>query len=151
ITVEIPSEWVDVDGSPWVSDGQVIGAQIKAAVSLDDFLSFWDEPGMFFGASDDLAELGGFIEILDIRRQEFLGPCELDGRYDYEDVLYRGKYDLFFNCGGEGGSWFLILIAIPMDDSTQFIIDLEVQIANDADLEAVDRILDSFEVVATLP
>ena len=45
ITVELPSDWADVDGSPWVDDGEVIGAGISAAASLDDFFSYWDEPG----------------------------------------------------------------------------------------------------------
>jgi serine protease Do len=151
ITVELPSEWADVDGSPWVDNGDVIGAGISAAASLDDFFSYWDEPGIFFGASDDLAKLGGYVQLLDILRPEFVGDCELDGRYDYEDLLYRGKYDLFTNCGGSEGSLFMVLTAVPVDDPTEFLILLEVQIVNDGDLEAIDRILDTFEVVATLP
>ena len=151
ITVEVPSDWLDVDGSPWVDDGEVIGAGISAAASLDDFFSYWDEPGIFFGASDDLAQLGGYVQLLDILRPDFMQDCDLDGRYEYEDVLYRGRYDLFTNCGGSQGSLFMVLTAVPVDDPTEFLILLQVQIVNDADLEAVDRILDSFEVVATLP
>ncbi len=151
ITVEVPSDWAEVDGSPWVDDGEVIGAGISAAASLDDFFAYWDEPGIFFGASDDLAQLGGYVQLLDILRPDFMGDCELDGRYDYDDVLYRGKYDLFANCGGSGGSLFMVLTAVPKDDPTAFLILLEVQIVGDGDLEAVDRILDSFDVVATLP
>jgi len=151
ITVELPSDWADVDGSPWVDDGEVIGAGISAAASLDDFFSYWDEPGIFFGASDDLAQLGGYVQLLDILRPEFIQDCDLDGRYEYEDVLYRGRYDLFTNCGGSEGSLFMVLTAVPVDDPTEYLILLEVQIVNDADLEAVDRILESFEVVATLP
>ena len=151
ITVELPSEWADVDGSPWVDDGEVIGAGISAAASLDDFFSYWDEPRIFFGASDDLAQLGGYVQLLDILRPEFIQDCDLDGRYDYEDVLYRGRYDLFANCGGSEGSLFMVLTAVPVDDPTEYLILLEVQIVNDADLEAVDRILESFEVVAALP
>ena len=45
----------------------------------------------------------------------------------------------------------MVLTAVPVNDPIEFLILLEVQIVNDADLEAVDRILDSFEVVATLP
>ncbi len=151
ISVEIPSDWTDVDGSPWVDDGEVIGAGISAAANLDDFFSYWDEPGIFFGASDDLARLGGYVQLLDILRPDFIGDCDLDGRYDYDDVLYRGKYDLFANCGGSGGSLFMVLTAVPKDDPTEFLILLEVQIVQDGDLEAVDRILESFEVVAALP
>ena len=151
ITVELPADWTDVDGSPWVDDGEVIGAGISAAASLDDFFSYWDEPGIFFGASDDLAQLGGYVQLLDILRPDFLQDCALDGRYEYEDGLYRGRYDLFTNCGGGEGSLFMVLTAVPVDDPTEFLILLEVQIVNDSDLEAVDRILDSFEVVAALP
>lgn len=151
ISVEIPSEWADVDGSPWVDDGEVIGAGISAAASLDDFFSYWDEPGIFFGASDDLARLGGYVQLLDILRPDFMSACELDGRYDYDDILYRGKYDLFSKCGGSEGSLFMVLTAVPKDDPTEFLILLEVQIVQDGDLEAVDRILESFEVVAALP
>ena len=151
ITVELPAAWADVDGSPWVDDGEVIGAGISAAASLDDFFSYWDEPGIFFGASDDLAKLGGYVQLLDILRPDFIQDCDLDGRYEYEDILYRGRYDLFTNCGGSEGSLFMVLTAVPVDDPTEFLILLEVQIVNDSDLEAVDRILDSFEVVATLP
>jgi len=151
ITVELPADWADVDGSPWVDDGEVIGAGISAAASLDDFFSYWDEPGIFFGASDDLAQLGGYVQLLDILRPDFLQDCALDGRYEYEDALYRGRYDLFTNCGGGEGSLFMVLTAVPVDDPTEFLILLEVQIVNDSDLEAVDRILDSFEVVAALP
>lgn len=151
ISVELPSEWADVDGSPWVNGGQVVGAQIKAAASLDNFNSYWNEPGIFFGASDNLAEFGGYIQILDIRRETFIVPCELDGRYDYEDVLYRGKFDLFTKCGGIDGAWFFVLTAVPKEDPTQFIINIEMQIVNEGDLEAVFRILDSFQIVAALP
>ena len=151
ISVEIPSEWADVDGSPWVDDGEVIGAGISAAASLDDFFSYWDEPGIFFGASDDLARLGGYVQLLDILRPDFMSDCELDGRYEYDDILYRGKYDLFSKCGGSDGSLFMVLTAVPKDDPTEFLILLEVQIVQDGDLEAVDRILESFEVVAALP
>jgi serine protease Do len=111
ITVELPSAWADVDGSPWVDDGEVIGAGISAAASLDDFFSYWDEPGIFFGASDDLAQLGGYVQLLDILRPDFIQVCDLDGRYEYEDILYRGKYDLFTNCGGGEGSLFMVLTA----------------------------------------
>ena len=151
ITVEVPSEWLDVDGSPWVDDGEVIGAGISAAASLDDFFSYWDEPGIFFGASDELAQLGGYVQLLDILRPEFMQDCDLDGRYEYEDVLYRGRYDLFTNCGGSEGALFMVLTAVPVDDPTEYLILLEVQIVTDADLEAVNRILESFEVVAALP
>jgi serine protease Do len=150
IQMSVPVEWSDVDGSAWTSDGEVIGAGISAAASLDNFYGFWDEPGTFFGASDDLAELGGYVQLLDATRDSFSSDCTLDGRYDYADPLYEGQYDWWTDCGGTGAS-YVVLSARPIEGQTDFLILVEVQIVTEADLEALDQILNSFQVVGTLP
>jgi serine protease Do len=151
IQMEVPSEWNDVDGTAWGDSGDVIGAQIDASASLSGFFNTWTEPGVEFSVSNDLAKLGGYVQLLDIVRKNFIDSCELDGRYDYDDGYYRGKYDLFKNCGSPGGSWFLVLSAVPSDNSQAYLILVEVQILSDRDLEAVDHILSTFDVVGTLP
>jgi hypothetical protein len=75
----------------------------------------------------------------------------LDGRYDYDDGYYRGKYDYFVKCGGSGGPDYLILSAVPVDTSIQLMIVVQVQIINSSDLDAADRILATFDVVGALP
>jgi len=67
---------------------------------------------VFFGASDDLAKLGGYVNLLDVRRDDLIDDCKYDNRYEYEDVVYRGKYDLFENCG-ESGNVYIVLTAVP--------------------------------------
>jgi serine protease Do len=150
IQMNVPVEWGDVDGSSWTSDGDVIGSAISAAASLDNYYNYWTEPGVFFGASNDLADLGGYVQLLDVTRDSFTGECNLDGRYDYEDVLYEGKYDLWTVCGGTDAS-YIVLSARPKEGQTDFLILVEIQIVSDADLDALDQILNSFEVVGTLP
>ncbi len=151
IVVEVPVEWSEVDGRPWVDGGEVIGSSIYASADIDGFLSTWNEPGLIFNVSDDLARLGGYIQLLDIITEGFTDACKFDGRYDYEDPFYRGKYDLYTNCGGPGGAWFIVLTAVPNDNSNAFLILVEVQILSDADLDALDRILKTFDVVGALP
>ncbi len=151
IQMEIPNEWSDVDGSAWVDSGEVIGASIWASPDLSAFTSSWDEPGVTFDVSNDLAKLGGYVQLLDFERQNFIGTCELDNRYDYDDGYYRGKYDLFKNCNGPGGPWYLVLSAVPSDNSQAFLILVQVQIQSDRDLDALDHILNTFDVVGTLP
>ena len=151
ITVEVPSDWADVDGSPWLDDGEVIGASIWAAPDLDDFSNTWAVPGMIFNVSDDLAKLGGYIQLLDIVRENYIQSCELDGRFDYNDGYYRGSYDYFIRCGGSGGSDLLVLSAIPLDSGQDLLILVVVQILSTADLDAADRILSTFDVIGTLP
>jgi serine protease Do len=151
ITVEVPSDWADIDGSPWLDEGGVIGASIWAAPDLDDFANTWAIPGVIFNVSDDLAKLGGFIQLLDIMRENYIQSCELDGRFEYDDGYYRGSYDYFIRCGGSGGSDLLVLSAIPLDRAQEMLILVVVQILSTADLEAADRILATFDVIDTLP
>lgn len=151
IQMEVPGAWSEVDGSAWVDGGEVIGASLVAAPDLEGFLTTWSTPGVAFSVSDDLAKLGGYIQLLDIVRETYLEGCELDGRYDYQDPLYRGRYDLFRNCGGAGGSWALVLSAVPIDEPQAFLILVEVVMVTDADVDALERILDTFQVVGPLP
>jgi serine protease Do len=151
IVVEVPSGWTDIDGSAWIDEGDVIGASIWAAPDLDGFIDTWGTPGVIFNVSDDLARLGGYVQLLDIYRESYIGSCELDGRYDYDDGYYRGKYDYFVKCGGSGGADFLVLTAVPIDTSVKLLILVEVQILTNADVDAADRILATFDVVGALP
>jgi serine protease Do len=152
IVMEVPASWTDVDGSPWVDSGETIGASIWAAPDLDGFVNTWGTPGVKFDVSDDLAKLGGYIQVLDFYRENtYVTECELDGRYDYNDGYYRGRFDYFVKCGGSGGPDYLILSAVPVDSSLQMIIVVQVQILSEADLDAADRILASFDVVGQLP
>src|SRR3990172_4892444 len=152
-TTTAPSWWKSrPPGRTWMEDGETLGASIWAAPDLDGFINTWGTPGMKFDVSDDLAKLGGYIQVLDFyRNNTYVTECELDGRYDYDDGFYRGKYDYFVKCGGSGGPDYLILSAVPVDTSQQLLIVVQVQILNSSDVDAADRILATFDVVGTLP
>lgn len=150
IQVDVPAAWSDVNGSAWTSDGETIGAAISASADLDQFNNSWTESGMFFGVSDELAKWGGYVQLLDIVRKDFMDSCKYEGRTDYKDAVFHGKYDLFSKCGDQN-TWFLVLTAVPTENSSRYLILLEMQITQDADLDAVDRILNSFNVIGALP
>jgi len=149
IQVSVPSIWSEVDGSAWMDGSDVIGAQITAAASLQGFNDRYDEPGVFFGATDDIAQLGGYIQLLDVYRDTFRGDCKLDGRYDYEDTAFKGAYDLYTNCAGTQNT-MVILSAKPLS-STSMLITVMVNLMTDADTKAFDEILRTFDVVGSLP
>lgn len=149
IQVNIPTAWSDVDGSNWMDGGDVIGAGITASASVENFNAYYDEPGVFFGATDDIAQLGGYIQLLDVYRDVFRADCKLDGRYDYEDSAFKGAYDLYTNCSGTGNT-FLVLSAKPAS-STSMLVIVMVQMMTDADAAALDEILRTFDVVGVLP
>jgi len=150
IQMEIPVEWTDIYGGYWEDGGDTIGAAISASADLDAYLNTWSESGVFFGVSDDLANLGGYVNLLDVRRDNLIDDCKYDDRYEYEDAVYRGKYDLFENCG-DSGNVYIVLTAVPKEDSQAFLVLVEMQIGKEADFDALDQILATFDVVGSLP
>lgn len=152
IQVEVPTSWVEVDGTPWTSDNGADFASIWAAPNLQDFGGTWGTPGVKFNVTADKDKVGGHIQMLDASRSgAFLGDCNLDDRYEYNDGYYRGFYDYYKNCGGQGGAGYLILSAVPVQDTGDVLVFVEIQIVSDADFEAADQILATFQVIGSLP
>ncbi len=151
IQVNIPSVWTEVDGSAWQSDDETIGASISAAANLDEFNNYFDEPGVFFGVSNDMAKLGGYVQLLDSYRSTFKDDgCTVEGRTDYDDSVFEGAYDVYSNCGGSN-NLMVLLSARPKQNQTDYLVTVLVNIMSDADLNALDEILATFDVVGPLP
>jgi len=152
IQVEVPTSWVEVDGAPWTSDSGADFASIWAAPNLQDFDGTWGTPGVKFNVTAEKDKVGGHIQSLDDSRNlAFLGDCELDDRYEYNDGFYRGFYDYYTNCGGPGGAGYLILSAVPVQDTGDVLVFVEIQLVTDADVDAADHILQTFDIVGALP
>lgn len=145
IQVDVPNYWTDVNGSTWTYDGQDIGVAISAAPSLSDFQNYYDAEGIFFGASGTFAQILGYVELLDFYTTAYKGACTYDGRLDYDDGVYRGKYDQYSDCGGAGGYDAYILGARDKEDPSTKLILVEIQIyPNDTD--TVEQIWGTFYV-----
>lgn len=139
ITMDVPVEWAERNGSPWVEGEEELGPAISASPDLEGFNTTWDVPGVFFGASRVLAERQDPGSLLD--GNSFADSCTLQGRFDYSDALYTGVYDYWVDCGGTSTS-FVNLAAQPEDGSIMLLV--QVQVVTDADLEALDTILATF-------
>jgi serine protease Do len=150
IQMSIPAEWAQVDGQKWVDGDLVLGASITAAADVDAFISEYYEPGVFFGASDQIAKLGGYVQLLDVYRETYRKDCELVGRYDYSDSAFEGKYDLYTNCLSQANT-MVVLSARPINNPTSMLITVLVNMMTDADFEALDEVLATFDVVGSLP
>jgi serine protease Do len=150
IQVEVPVAWGDLDGAPWTSDSGADFASVYASPDLEQFASTWGTPGVKFNVTADKEKVGGHIQMLDASRSfEFLQDCRLDDRYEYNDGFYRGSFDYYVQCGGTAD--YMILSAVPIQDTGNVLIFVEVQIVSQSDLDAADRILATFDVVGTLP
>lgn len=141
LQVEVPAEWSQVQGTPLVlADGTELGPQIIAAGDLQVYASSYNVPGMEFAATASSAEFTT-TSLLDA-----VGPsaeCTSAGREPYDDGLYTGEMELWQSCGGTG-TQVVTIAAEPAGG--EFIAVLFVQIVSEADLEALDRIIQTFRV-----
>ena len=83
ISVSIPTEWSDVDGSP----NPDFGPSIWAAPSIQDWQDTWTVPGIIVESSPDFTSAD--IPSL-LANRDFSGSCEDLGAEPYEDELYAG-------------------------------------------------------------
>ena len=147
IYVEVPAEWAEVDGSNWVDDedGTVLGSELMAAPNLNEFSTTYTTPGVqiLAGAYFGDTTMGELVDFFD-----FSADCTYDGRFDYTDPVYTGVYDQYSNCAG-AGSVIIVLAAEPAAQNYSVIV--LVQAVTEADLDALDHILNTFNVVGTLP
>ena len=132
------------------SIGGVANNSITAAASLDNFNNTYDEPGMFFAASDDVAKLAGYVQLLDAYRDAFKADCKFKGRFDYKDSAYEGAYDVYEACSGSSDT-LLVLSARPQQYKTSMLVTVMVNIMSDNDAAALDEIMRTFDVIGTLP
>jgi len=147
VYVEVPVEWVEVDGSNWIDedDGTVLGSELMAAPNLNEFSTTYTTPGVqiLAGAYFGDTTMGELVDFFD-----FSADCTYDGRFDYSDPVYTGVYDQYSNCAG-AGSVIIVLAAEPAAQNYSVIV--LVQAVTEADLGALDHILNTFNVVGTLP
>ena len=141
--VEVPVEWSDVDGAPYVDDEGRDITDVRASSDLAAFQETWNTPGVIFSASSDWAATASEEALLDRLLESLQTQCTYDGRYDYEDPAYLGLYDLFFDCGDTLATYVVVAARPPEGD---FIILVQVQANEDRDFDALDRILASFFV-----
>jgi serine protease Do len=142
MSVEVPEAWADVDTeSLWAWGDANVGAALSAATDFPAWVEGWDTPGVFFGASATLSQTESVGSILD--GQDYTFACDYDGRYEYSDALYQGEYDLYINCEGEDTLFVVVAAESP---GSPVLMMLQIVVVSDADLEAMDTILDTFVV-----
>ena len=141
LKVEVPTAWSDIDGGSWVVEDTELGPSVMAAPDLDAYLTTWNAPGMFFGATDENELATDKMGVLDAF--DYSEDCTYDGRVDYDDGLYIGAYDIWSDCGGTGNI-FVVLSATPEDE--RYLVMVQTMVTSTADEEALDRILETFIV-----
>jgi serine protease Do len=137
--LSLPAEWADIDGAPFPLDDGTQAYSVIASTSVADYQASWTVPGVQFIASTTLAALTP-DELLDLVTPT---DCTSQGRDDYDDGFFTGRYEVFGGCGGTTTQYYLV--ASKAADSAYATI-VAVQVVSDADLAALDEILGSFSL-----
>ncbi len=140
ITVSVPMEWAERSTAPIDLGFGTPSPAIVAAPSLDGYNSGYDVPGMYFfyvpagvgAAPDDLLD-----QLADAN-------CAEEAREDYDDSVFTGRR-LIMSC--PNGTLMVIVAGSPNFDPSQTVV-VGVQAVTSADLEALDNIFYTFNIIA---
>ncbi len=143
LVMQVPATWNDIESTQWaVDDEGDLGPALIASTDITGLYENWNTAGVWFSASSILAEQYGRGEFL--ARFDESGSCTYRGQYDYSDPLYAGAYEIWDDCGGTTTD-IINLEVWPEDEA--YLIIVQAQVMTDADYEALDVILDTFQVV----
>jgi serine protease Do len=142
--MEVPAEWDEVDGAPVTADGLVV-ARLLATPNLAGFSGAYSAPGVLMEVWPSLQANEPAL-VLDFF--DHSDDCTYDGRYDYDDGLYVGQYDYYVECGGTGAA--VLVLSVERNDRSHAVLLIAQEITS-ADVDAVDQVLSTFDVVGALP
>lgn len=145
LTVEVPAEWsdiitttiADVDG-----DGDQL-PRIEASTNLSSFESTFVDPGVEFIAAK--ASDHPIDNLLSLFEQS--SSCTDGGTFDYDDGAFVGKYQVWEDCDSTTAQLIVLATSASAGDGTTTYATV-VQVVTEADLEALDHIIATFNTNA---
>lgn len=144
IRLQVPVEWSDIETGPWTFKGKPAGIFLAASADLGNFYSTGSQSGVLIGVSRSLAHTYNKSGLLGIEQRDLSRQCLHKGRFDYKNQFYSGQYDHFANCAS--GTPGLFVFTTSSADQKALIL-IRIAVVSEADLEAVDTIINSFQVL----
>jgi serine protease Do len=139
IVVEVPSTWTDVDTTSFSLDDGTTVPYIAASPDLAGYQSSYTVPGMDFALLPPTDDLDGALATF-----SFAGDCVDGGIDDYADPIFTGRFQVWTDCVGTDTA-IIVLTAVPEDGS--YTATIVMQATSEADLEALDHIFNTFNVL----
>lgn len=144
IMVQVPVEWSDIETGPWTFKGKHAGVFLAASADLGAFYADKSQSGVLIGVSRSLAQSYNKKALLGVEKRDVSRQCLYRGRFDYKNQFYSGQYDHFANCAA-GAPGLFVFTTSSADQKS--LIMIRVTVVSEADLEAVDTIINSFQVL----
>jgi serine protease Do len=135
ITIDVPETWTDVAGVGCDHNGTTIPC-LNASTNIASWNDTWTTPGLFFTVFTPPEDINTLLA-----DYGFPDECQDGGIFEYSDVVYTGRYQIWANCGGIA-SYLIVLAAAPEDNSYTAL--LQFVVVNDADWDALDKAFATF-------
>ena len=151
--IEVPSYWTDINGEIWNDTWgnlSFTAADVIATPNFDNYSNSWGAPGVRFSASADWGNIGGYIQLLDATADWFVN-CSKIGRYNYEDPVYEGSFDVW-DCGVDAD--VIVISARPIQNKTAYLSLVQIQLGEDwgdSDDAVAIHISETFDIQSVLP
>jgi hypothetical protein len=150
LSVEVPSGWEVITGedsevgSSWSSFAdENVSSSITASADLGAWQNTSGVPGVYIVALRYLAQRYTDDELVVSGPNDFSASCERGDRRDFDRHPYSGRMQVWKNCAGNGEANLVTLAAAP--EGRECVAVLQIGMYGEADVEAGQRILDTFE------
>ncbi|MGX5695781.1 S1C family serine protease [Agromyces soli] len=142
ISVEVPADWSEIDGSGFTDDAGNPFVGVMAAPDLAGFQNSWDSPGVAIFASQSAVSPDAPATLIEAMNSSMATDgCTLDTADAYDDGMHQGLFSYWTGCGGTQTAAIAVAANSVAGD---YVILVTMQAASEADLTAVDRVLGSF-------
>jgi serine protease Do len=145
LTVTVPDDWTDIDGTPFTTDAGQQWAAITVSTDIQGYFDSWAVSGLEIGATGTSgvtdAELQGLLGTI----AEVYGSCETVAADStpYDDGFFTGFESAFEGCGSNDTVAFAI--ASTNAARTQ-VVYVRAQITSDVDPNEVYlEVVNSFD------
>lgn len=144
ISVQVPVEWTDIETGTWKYKNKDTGVFLAASPNLGEYYASGSQPGVLIGVSRSLGQTYDQLSLLGLEKRDMPRRCSYKGRFDYQNQFYSGQYDHFANCATNNPGLLIFTASSPDRKS---LILIRIALTSDADLEAVDTIINTFQVL----
>lgn len=139
ISVDVPAAWADVDTAPADAAGQPV-PWIQASTNIAEFDTTYEVPGMIFAALPTTTPPAELLAEFAPRP----GQCTDEGIEPYSDSRFVGELQVWGECAGTDTAYVVLVSELKEGGPFRFVTI--VQVLSSADVEALERILATFNV-----
>ena len=127
----MPADWTVIP----VPGGQDIGPAVAASADGTDFTAGFTTAGMLYVATKTRSPR----HRLTVSRCSSRDGCTAEAIADYDDGVFKGRFQTFSQCAGTD-SFYTVIIAKPPEENYTAIVEVQVPTAEDeAALEQIEK------------